>query len=110
VYTGVSQGTISQILQKNHIPRIESLLRLADSLDTDRVEVLRLAGYLRMADELLGAPAKVAEEDRETREMIEAFRRLPVDWRPEAIAAVQMLVRLARRVGEGVVVDQIEEK
>ena len=51
VYAGLAQATISDILRKGHIPPVETLFRLADYFDTDRVEVLILSGYLGPADQ-----------------------------------------------------------
>ena len=44
VYAGVGQATISDILNKGHVPKVETLFRLADYFETPRDAVLRLAG------------------------------------------------------------------
>ena len=46
VYSGVGQATISDMINKGHVPRVETLFRLADYLGTSRNNILRLAGYL----------------------------------------------------------------
>lgn len=51
VHTGVAQGTLSEILHKDHIPQIEILFRLAEHFNTSRVEILILAGHLQRADQ-----------------------------------------------------------
>ena len=40
VHAGVGQDTISDILNKGHIPTCETLFRLADFCGTDRLEIL----------------------------------------------------------------------
>ena len=42
VHTGVAQGTLGEILQKDHIPQIETLFRLADHFGTDRINGIYL--------------------------------------------------------------------
>ena len=46
VYANVSQATISDILNKDYIPKVEALFRLADYFGTSRDTILRLAGHL----------------------------------------------------------------
>jgi hypothetical protein len=43
VKTGIGGATLSYILNDGHIPRIDTLTRLADFSDTPREAVLRLA-------------------------------------------------------------------
>ena len=45
VHAGVAGGTISDILTKDHIPRIEILFRLADHFGTDRIDIFQLTGH-----------------------------------------------------------------
>ena len=49
VYSGVGPATISDIINKNHIPRVDTLFQLADYFGTPREAVLRLAGHLPAA-------------------------------------------------------------
>ena len=51
VYSGVSAATLSEMINKDHIPRVELLFKLADYFDTPRNDVLMLAGYLEQEDE-----------------------------------------------------------
>jgi transcriptional regulator with XRE-family HTH domain len=50
VYAGVGQATISDIINKGHVPRVDTLFVLADYFRTPRETVLRLAGILEPAD------------------------------------------------------------
>ena len=45
-YAEVGQGTVSDIINKGHIPKVDTLFRLADYFDVSREQVLRLAGHL----------------------------------------------------------------
>jgi transcriptional regulator with XRE-family HTH domain len=98
VQAGVSQGTISDMLTKGHVPRIETLFRLADYFGMDRVQILRLAGHLRTGEELRAeqGPAGGAE-DHLVQQLVAEFRRVPDAWKAEVVAQVQMFVRLAGR-------------
>ena len=103
VQAGVSQGTISDMLTKGHVPRIETLFRLADYFGLDRVEILRLAGHLRTGEELRAEQAfNGSAEDYLVQTLVREFRRVPDPWKAEVVAQVQMFVRLASRPpGEG---------
>ena len=46
VYAGIGQATISDIINKGHVPRVDTLFTLADFFNTPREEVLRRAGIL----------------------------------------------------------------
>ena len=92
VYAGVSGATLSDILNKGHLPRLEILFRLADYFDTPREYVVRLAARMPIEDS-----RPIDQEDYLVQELLDAFRRVPDDWKPEALAQVQMFVRLANR-------------
>lgn len=99
VYAGVGQATISAILHRGHIPKVETLFRLADCLQTPRDQILRLAGHLADAPE--PESASQAPEEALTDPMIQAlldeFRKVPPAWQEEAIAQVALFSRLAHR-------------
>ena len=101
VYAGVASATLSEILNKGHVPKVETLFRLADYFQTPRVEVLRVAGHLPpMGD----AGADVADEPL-IHELVEEFRQVPDEWKPVAIEQIAQFRRLAelrpvRMVGE----------
>ena len=111
VHTGVAQGTLSEILQRDHIPQIETLFRLADHFGTDRVEILFISGHLQTADQLqaeqrLGrqhAQPVLSEaegpdhRDYLVNELVQEFRKVPDEWKQEVIAQTRMFVRLANR-------------
>lgn len=46
VYSGVSAATLSDMMNKDHVPKVELLFKLADYFETPRNRVLELAGYL----------------------------------------------------------------
>ena len=102
VYAGVASATLSEILNKGHVPKVETLFRLADYFRTPRVEVLRVAGHLPPS----GAAADLADEPL-IRELVEEFRQVPDEWKPVAIEQIAQFRRLAelrpvRMVGEEV--------
>jgi transcriptional regulator with XRE-family HTH domain len=101
VYAGVASATLSEILNKGHVPKVETLFRLADYFQTPRVEVLRVAGHLPASGD---AGADVADEPL-IRELVEEFRQVPDEWKPVAIEQIAQFRRLAelrpvRMVGE----------
>jgi transcriptional regulator with XRE-family HTH domain len=101
VYAGVASATLSEILNKGHVPKVETLFRLADYFETPRVEVLRVAGHLPPTGD---AGADVADEPL-IRELVEEFRQVPDEWKPVAVEQIAQFRRLAelrpvRMVGE----------
>jgi len=104
VYAGVGQATISDMLNKGHVPKVETLFRLADYFETRRDEVLRLAGHLPSATG--DTPAGTSSEDEALiRELLAEFRRVPDEWKAVAIEQVAQFRRLAelrpvRLIGE----------
>ena len=98
VHTGVAQGTLSEILQKDHIPQIETLFRLAEHFDTDRTEILILAGHLQRADQLpRGQHPQPDEGDYLIQELVEEFRKVPDEWKDVVIQQLQLIVQMANR-------------
>jgi transcriptional regulator with XRE-family HTH domain len=101
VYAGVSGATLSDILNRGHIPKMELLFRLADYFETPREQVLRLAA--RMPIE---GSKPVDEDEYLIQDLLEAFRKVPDDRKPLVLQQVQLAVRLAtlppvRMIGEG---------
>ncbi len=93
VYSGVGQATISDMLRKGHIPKAETLCRLADYFHVSRERVLRLAGHLPPA---AGADAEAAEEEDPLVEALVAeFRHVPDEWKEVAVQQVAQFRRLA---------------
>jgi transcriptional regulator with XRE-family HTH domain len=92
VYAGISGATLSEILNKEHLPRLEILFRLADYFGTPREYVVRLAARMPIEDS-----QPIGQDDYLVQELLDAFRQVPDDWKPEALAQVQMFVRLANR-------------
>jgi len=95
VHAGVGQATISDILVKGHVPKVEILFRLADFFGTPREKVLRLAGHLPVLGR--AEPGALAGDDYLVAELLEAFRAVPDEWKPDALAQVKLFVRLANR-------------
>ncbi|MFC2037960.1 helix-turn-helix domain-containing protein [Chloroflexota bacterium] len=93
---GVSMATLSDILRKGHIPKVDILFRLADAFDLDRVEILRLSGHLKPADQLPGAPSALSEGDDLTQQLIRQFHQVPDVWKEEVVDLVAMFVRIAK--------------
>jgi len=101
VYAGVASATLSEILNKGHVPKVETLFRLADYFQTSRVEVLRVAGHLPPE----GDPGADVADEPLIRELVEEFRQVPDEWKAVAIEQMAQFRRLAelrpvRMVGE----------
>jgi transcriptional regulator with XRE-family HTH domain len=88
----VGVGTISGILHRGHIPKIDTLFRLADTLNASRERVLRLAADLPPEPE-----GGEEEDDYLIPELLEEFRQLPDEWKLAALEQVETLRRLAER-------------
>jgi len=95
VHAGVGQATISDILVKGHVPKVEILFRVADFFGTPREKVLRLAGHLPAPDR--AEPEASAGDDYLVADLLEAFRAVPDEWKPDALAQVKLFVRLSNR-------------
>jgi transcriptional regulator with XRE-family HTH domain len=91
VYSGVGQATISDILRKGHVPKAETLCRLADYFHVSRERVLRLAGHLPPVVD----PDAEKQEDPLVQALIEEFRRVPDEWKEVAVEQVAQFRRLA---------------
>jgi transcriptional regulator with XRE-family HTH domain len=107
--TGVAPATVHGILRKGHIPRIETLYRIADYLGADHLHILQVAGHLRRADQLPRDPIDYTPMPRSARQpqqdqdqdplawqLLQEFRRLPDPWKPELIQIARLLQRLAK--------------
>jgi transcriptional regulator with XRE-family HTH domain len=109
VHTGVSQGTISDIVKKDHIPRMHTLFSLADHLGTGRVEILMIAGHIRPADELPAWKGPPEDDDRLTWQLLQEFRRIPDPYKPDAIGQVALIARLTKRPAVKIIGDESED-
>lgn len=106
VYAGVGSATLSEILNKGHIPKVETLFRLADFFGAPREQVLRVAGHL--PSEPAPAPEKTdvpTADEPLIQELLEEFRRVPDEWKPVVVEQMAQFRRLAelrpvRMVGE----------
>jgi transcriptional regulator with XRE-family HTH domain len=92
VHAGVSGGTLSDILNKDHIPRLDILFRLADYFDTPREYLVRLAARMPLED---SQPVDTGQEDILAEELLAEFRKIPDEWKPEVLAQMRIFVRLA---------------
>jgi transcriptional regulator with XRE-family HTH domain len=91
-YAGVSAPTLTEILRYGHVPRLELLFRLADYFDTPREYVLRLAARMEIEDS-----QPVGETEYLRHELLEEFRKVPDEWKEEAIRQVELVARLTNR-------------
>jgi transcriptional regulator with XRE-family HTH domain len=99
VYARVAQATISGILIKGHVPKVETLFRLADFFGTPREDVMRIAGHLPpLSGSSLPNPHPAEADGYLIDDLLAEFRKLPHEWRGEALEQVRMFVRLAGRL------------
>lgn len=92
VYAGVGQATISDMLRKGHVPKVETLFRLADYFHVSRERVLRLAGHLPPETDA-GSSAKY--QDPLIEALVQEFRRVPDEWKLIAVQQVAQYRRMA---------------
>lgn len=111
VYAGVGMATISDILNKGHVPKVETLFRLADYFGTSREEVLRLVGHLPPRPDRWALQAGVpAEDEALIRELIEEFRQVPDEWKEVAIQQVAQFRKLAELRPVRIIGEEDEEQ
>lgn len=92
---GVGPATLSDILNRGHMPKAETLFRLADYFETSRAEILRLAGHLPPAG-AEGAEDGAGKADAAlVRQLLDEFRQVPDEWKPVAVEQVAQYRRLA---------------
>jgi transcriptional regulator with XRE-family HTH domain len=110
VYARVGAATLSDMLNKEHVPKVETLFRLADYFDTPREQVLRLAGHLPPvpADEE-GAEEPGAEDEALVQALLAEFRRVPDEWKVVAIGQVAQFSRRAELRPARVIGEELEE-
>ena len=108
VHCGVAVATVSAILNKGHVPKVETLFRLADFFQTPRDYVLRLAGHQIPEPEKAQVPAAHRADCLE-RELLDEFRRLPEELKETALQHVAVLIRLAQRPPFRIIGDDEEE-
>ncbi len=99
VRAGVGKATLSEILTKGHVPRVDTLIRLADTFEVSRLEILMAAGAITSADRLPGAPQpgqNPADESLLEWRLLDEFRCLPPEWREGAVEQIQWMRRLAK--------------
>jgi transcriptional regulator with XRE-family HTH domain len=109
VYAGVSAATLTDILRNGHIPKAETLCRLADYFDASRIDVFVLAGHLQRADQLPGAPEPGHDDGDLTWQLLHHFRRIPDEWKPDAVDQIQWIARLAKRPPYRIIGDEPDE-
>jgi transcriptional regulator with XRE-family HTH domain len=106
VYAGVGVATLNDILNKGHIPKVETLFRLADCFEMSREQMLRLAGYLPpVPAEAKGAEEPGGEDEALVQALLAEFRQVPDEWKPVVVEQVAQFRRLdelrpARVIGE----------
>ena len=95
--TGVSICTLSDIVRKGHVPKSSTLLRLADYFGAPREQLLALSAGLPYRQSAAADLPPDAEDDFLIRQVITEFRRIPDEWKADALAQLQLLADLARR-------------
>jgi transcriptional regulator with XRE-family HTH domain len=98
----IGVGTLGDIIRRGHVPKIETLIRLADFFNTPREKVLRLAAGLPPGRK---DPGEDLDDEALVQELLEEFRKVPDEWKEVAIQQVEMFRKLAelplvRFVGE----------
>jgi transcriptional regulator with XRE-family HTH domain len=106
VHAGVAVATVSAILNKGHIPKVETLFRLADYFQTPRDDILRLAGHLALG---AGGVPHTTADDMLEQELLDEFRRLPDELKEAALQHMDVLIQLARRPPFRILGDDREE-
>jgi transcriptional regulator with XRE-family HTH domain len=109
VHAGVGQATISDILTKDHVPKVETLFRLADFFRTPREQVLRLAGHLPPAPPGMEAEAP-GQDEALVRVLLAEFQQVPDEWKPVAVEQVATFRRLAELRPARIIGDEAEEE
>lgn len=97
VYAGVGAATISDIINKGHIPRVDTLFRLADYFDVPRPDVLRIAGVLEDV-----SPDDDPDIRRTVLEITRIWQRLK-DTDPEAAARLMRIAIIQAEAFEAAV-------
>jgi len=88
-YAHMGGATVSDILRKGHVPKAETLFRLADALGTSRLAALRAAGYLPLEEDF------AEDDDPRIGVLLAAYAQVPDEWKSMALAQVRLLVELA---------------
>lgn len=88
VSVGVGQARLRDMLNKGHVPKVETLFRLAHYFETFREQVLRMAGHLPAT--VRGEPASLWDsppgaEEELVRALLEEFHRVPDQWKAVAV-------------------------
>ena len=89
VHAGVSGATLSDMLNHDHVPRMDILFRLADYFHTPREEILRMVARMPPGGPDPDPDAYLIDE------LLHEFRQVPDAWKPEAVRQIQMFRRLA---------------
>ncbi len=87
----VGAGTMRDILLRGHIPKVETLFRLADALESSRLDLLVVAGHLRREEPATGGVACPEAGDHLVQELLDEFRRIPEQHKPQALAYLRAL-------------------
>lgn len=91
---GIGTGTLNDIIRRGHVPKIPTLFRIADYFDTPREKVLRLAANLPpQGVKGDGDP----ERDYLIYELVEAYRKIPDEFKLDVLQQVRLMVRITNR-------------
>lgn len=108
VHAGLGVATVNEVLTKGHVPKIETLFRLADFFGTPRLEILRLAGHLPPGGDQ-AETGHLAGNDL-IPELLAEFRRVPDEWKPAVVEQMARLRRLAELRPPRLVADEAPER
>ena len=106
--TGISIGTISDIVRKEHVPKTSTLLRLADYFTPPREQVLSLAAGVPYPQAGAAALPPGSEDDFLIQQLVAEFRRIPDEWKADALAQLRFLAELAQRPRMRIIGDEGE--
>lgn len=91
---GIGTGTLNDIIRRGHVPKIDTLFRIADYFDASREKVLRMAANLPPRGVERGSRW---EDDYLVEELVEEFHKIPDEFKPDVLQQVQLMVRMTNR-------------
>jgi transcriptional regulator with XRE-family HTH domain len=87
---GVAAGTVSRIMLYGHVPKADTVCKIADVFGADRDTVLEIAGIVELSDLPLDVPPEV-------RDLARRLYRLPTEERLAIIRHFDGILQLVER-------------